>query len=77
MVSVLDAKTHLSRLIEQIVTGAASEIVISRNGTPVARLVPVVADASRRVGVAAGAFEVPDDIDGHNAEIAAMFQKAP
>jgi len=73
-VSLFDAKTHLSRLIEQIATGAESEIVISRNGKPVARVVPIQPDVSQRIGVAAGEFEVPDDIDAHNAEVAALFQ---
>lgn len=72
-VSLFDAKTHLSRLIDQIVTGAESEIVISRNGKPVARVLPIQADVSKRIGVAKGEFEVPDDIDAHNAEVAALF----
>ena len=38
MVNMLEAKTHLSRLVEAIETGAASEVVIARNGRPVARL---------------------------------------
>ncbi len=69
-VSLFDAKTHLSGLIEQIVSGAATEITISRHGRPVARLVPVPpADSLKRIGVAAGLFDVPDDIDAHNAEV--------
>jgi prevent-host-death family protein len=72
-VSLFDAKTHLSRLIDQIVTGAESEIVISRNGKPVARMLPIQADVSQRIGVAKGEFEVRDDIDAHNAEVAALF----
>jgi prevent-host-death family protein len=72
-VSLFDAKTHLSRLIDQIVSGAENEIVISRNGKPVARVVPIQTDVSRRVGLARGEFEVPDDIDRHNAEVAALF----
>jgi prevent-host-death family protein len=72
-VSLFDAKTHLSRLIEQIATGAENEIVISRNGKPVARVLPIQPDASQRIGVAAGEFEVPDDIDAHNAEVAELF----
>ena len=72
-VSLFDAKTHLSRLIEQVISGAEDEIVISRNGRPVARLVPMQPDVSRRVGFARGEFEVPDDIDQHNAEVAALF----
>jgi hypothetical protein len=27
----------------------------------------------RRIGVAKGAFEVPDDIDAHNSEVARLF----
>lgn len=72
-VSLFDAKTHLSRLIDQIATGTETEIVISRNGKPVARVVPMQADVSRRIGLAKGEFKVPDDIDAHNAEVAALF----
>ncbi|MDO8958179.1 MAG: type II toxin-antitoxin system prevent-host-death family antitoxin [Rhodocyclaceae bacterium] len=72
-ISLFDAKTHLSRLIDQIASGAESEIVISRNGKPVARVVPIHEDASRRIGLAKGEFEVPEDIDLHNAEVAALF----
>lgn len=72
-VSLFDAKTHLSRLIEQIASGTEDEIVISRNGKPVARVVPILEDASRRSGLAKGEFKVPDDIDAHNAEVAALF----
>ena len=42
------AKTHLSRLIAQVESGA--EIVIARNGDPVARLVPFNRPASRQFG---------------------------
>ncbi|MDP1654023.1 MAG: type II toxin-antitoxin system prevent-host-death family antitoxin [Rhodocyclaceae bacterium] len=72
-VSLFDAKTHFSRLIEQIASGTESEIVISRNGKPVARVVPIETNVSRRIGLAKGEFEVPDDIDAHNAEVAALF----
>jgi hypothetical protein len=33
----------------------------------------LASDAKKRIGVAAGNFQVPDDIDGQNAEIEAMF----
>ncbi len=72
-VSLFDAKTHLSRLIDQIATGAENEIVISRNGKPVARVVPIQEDVSRRIGLARGEFEVPENIDTHNAEVASLF----
>lgn len=72
-VSLFDAKTHLSRLIDQIASGAETEIIISRNGKPVACLMPIPRDSSRRVGLARGEFEVPDDIDQANAEVATLF----
>jgi len=37
-VNMLEAKTHLLRLVEAIETGAETEVVIARNGRPVARL---------------------------------------
>lgn len=69
-VSLFNAKTHLSGLIEQIASGVETEITIARHGQPVARLVPVSqTDAAKRIGIAAGLFEVPDDIDTYNADI--------
>ena len=73
-VNMLEAKSSLSRLVEAIEQGQAREIVIDRNGRPAARLVPLDdAPVQRRIGVARGRFEVPDDIDAHNAEVAALF----
>lgn len=73
-VSLFNAKTHLSGLIEQIVSGAETEITIARHGQPVARLVPIPqTDTAKRIGVAAGLFDVPDNIDAHNAEILNMM----
>ena len=37
-VNVHEAKTHLSRLLAQVEAG--EEVIIARNGTPVARMVP-------------------------------------
>lgn len=71
---MLEAKTNLSRLVDAIERGAEREIVIARNGRPVARLVPVVEGSiQKRIGVARGRFEVPDDIDAHNAAVARLF----
>jgi antitoxin (DNA-binding transcriptional repressor) of toxin-antitoxin stability system len=73
-VNMLQAKSSLSRLVEAIEQGKEREIVIARNGRPVARLVPMDAvPAGPRIGVAKGKFEVPDSIDTHNDEIARMF----
>ncbi len=64
-----EAKTKLSQLVERAEAG--EDIVIARNGTPVARLVPVAATSSLasvrgawrgRVKIAEDFDELPDDI---------------
>jgi prevent-host-death family protein len=73
-VNMLEAKTNLSRLVEAVESGAETEIVIARNGRPAARLVPVRRpNKGRRLGVAKGAFKVPDTIDADNAIVEALL----
>ncbi len=79
IVNMLNAKSSLSRLVHDLETGGADEFIIARNGRPAARLVPLLAvevDRSRRIGVAKGRFEVPDDIDKLNVDIAKLFGSA-
>jgi antitoxin (DNA-binding transcriptional repressor) of toxin-antitoxin stability system len=71
---MLEAKTQLSRLVEAIETGERAEIVIARNGRPVARLTTLgPSRGERRLGVAQGEFSVPDSIDTANPQIAELF----
>lgn len=73
---MLEAKTHLSRLVEAIERGATDEVVIARNGRPVARLTGLQGNPpARRLGVARGQFSVPASIDAANPEIAALFEQ--
>jgi len=73
-VNMLQAKSSLSRLVEAIEQGEQREIIIARNGRPAARLVPISElPSGQRLGVAKGVFEVPDNIDGDNAEVARIF----
>ncbi len=39
IVNIHEAKTHLSRIVEEVAAGG--EVVIARAGKPVARLVPI------------------------------------
>ncbi len=74
-INMLQAKTNLSRLVEAIEQGTEREIVIARNGRPVAKLVPVSdVPIERRIGVARDLFVVPDDIDAHNRDVARLFR---
>ncbi len=57
-VNVHEAKTNLSRLLAQVEAG--EEVVIARNGKPVARLVAIQQRGKRKPGSMAGLFTVPD-----------------
>jgi prevent-host-death family protein len=60
-VSVYDARAGLSRLIDRVLAG--EEVVITRNGKPVVKLVPAgEKPARRRLGTLAGEFDIPDDV---------------
>lgn len=74
-INMREAKSSLSRLVDAVELGEEAEIIIARNGRPAAKLVPIGrAPTGKRIGVAKGLFEVPDDIDAHNAEVARLFQ---
>jgi prevent-host-death family protein len=62
MLNIHAAKTHLSRLIEEVAEG--EEVVIAKAGKPVARLVPIgKAPGKRTLGVLKGRLRVPRDFD--------------
>jgi prevent-host-death family protein len=60
--NIHEAKTQLSKLLEQVARG--DDVLIARAGVPVARLVPVEPPATARVlGTEAGRLHVADDFD--------------
>ena len=71
MVNVHDAKTQLSRLLEEVEAG--EDVVIARAGKPVARLLPVAA-GERTPGRLKGKVKLSDDFDASlPAEVAERF----
>jgi prevent-host-death family protein len=61
-IDLTQAELQLANLVQEVGNGA--EVVITRNGQPVARLVPPEAATPDRVpGSAKGLFVVPDDFD--------------
>lgn len=61
-VNVHEAKTHLSRLLEDVASG--TEITIAKAGKPIARLVPIANAAPKRVpGFLRGRIRIADDFD--------------
>lgn len=63
-INIHEAKTHLSRLVEEAAKG--QPFVIAKAGRPLVKVVPLdpVEDrTARRLGFMAGEFTVPDDFD--------------
>ena len=60
-VTVLEAKTHLSRLLQHVAAG--EEIVIARRDRPIARLVPIQDRPIFTPGQFAGRIRVGGDFD--------------
>jgi prevent-host-death family protein len=54
-VSVHEAKTHLSRLLERVHAG--EEVIVAKRGTPFARLCPLEPPPARRPGLLAGTVD--------------------
>ena len=72
-VGMHEAKTKLSQLVERAEAG--EEIVIARNGKPVARLVPVARTSSLAgvYGALSGQIRMADDFDELPDDIAEAF----
>ena len=61
-VNIHEAKTHLSRLLQRVAEG--EEVIISRAGKPLARLVAIREEKSvRPLGFARGEVWVADDFN--------------
>ncbi len=63
-VNIHDAKTQLSKLVDQAAQGEA--FIIAKAGKPMVKVVPLEpaeAGAASRLGFMAGEFSVPDDFD--------------
>lgn len=69
-VNIHEAKTHLSRLLEQVAAG--ERVVISKAGVPVADLVPHRA-AAVTFGGLKGQLAYTDDAFGIDPDIQEMF----
>lgn len=61
-VNIHEAKTHLSRLLARVAAG--EEVIISKAGRPIARLVPIREGKARRTpGQDEGRIWIADDFD--------------
>ena len=71
--NIHEAKSQLSRLIERALAG--EEVIISKAGKPIARLVPYrTSKQARRLGPWKGRVRIAPDFDELPASVAAAFR---
>lgn len=74
-VNIHEAKTHLSKLVEQAAKG--EPFIIAKAGKPMVKVVALDAPAAtetKRLGFMAGQIKVPDDFDRMGStDIEALF----
>jgi prevent-host-death family protein len=74
--NIHEAKTHLSRLVDQASKG--EPFVIAKAGKPLVRVVPLEVEPKRKkspIGFLEGKISVPDDFDTmHQEEIIRLFE---
>jgi prevent-host-death family protein len=75
IINIHDAKTHLSRLVDQAAKG--EPFIIAKAGKPMVKVIPLGAPEAgqlKRLGFLAGQITVPDDFDQMGrAEIEQLF----
>lgn len=70
--NIFEAKTNLSKLIEQVLAG--KEVIIAKAGKPIAKLTaysPV--KEKRKPGLLKGKILIPDDFNEESEEINRLF----
>lgn len=76
-VNMLEAKTNLSKLVEAVESGAEKEVILARNGKPVARIVPIeiAAKTPRPLGLHDGEYGdfSLEEFNAADEEIAKLF----
>lgn len=75
-INIHEAKTHLSRLVEEAAQGKA--FIIAKAGKPLVKVTPLSIEERRgaeKLGFLAGEISMPDDFDSlGTSEIELLFQ---
>jgi len=73
VINIQAAKTHLSRLVEEAVSG--EEIVLAKAGRPYVKLVPCTpATSPRKLGDWEGKLTIAENFDDASGEIVRLFE---
>jgi prevent-host-death family protein len=75
-VNMHEAKTQLSKLVDEAVKG--EPFVIAKAGKPMVKVTMIDAAEPRRIGFLEGQFNIPEDFDTmFGGDIQAMFEGRP
>ena len=75
--NMFEAKTDLSKYVKMLEDGREDVVYIARNNVPIVQMTLIeLPVATQRIGVAEGAFTVPDDFDRWDAEVESLFEVA-
>jgi len=78
-VNIHEAKTHLSRLVDEAAKGNA--FIIAKSGKPMVKVLPLsdgVVTGTEKLGFMSGEIAVPEDFDSLGAtEIVMLFEGKP
>ncbi|MBX9838725.1 MAG: type II toxin-antitoxin system Phd/YefM family antitoxin [Silvanigrellaceae bacterium] len=73
IINIHEAKTHLSKIIEEIVNNNKS-FLIGKSGKPQAQIIPIKEEKNQVVyGLLKGKIRISDDFDDENEEINNLF----
>ena len=62
IINIHEAKTHLSRIVEEVAAGG--EVIIAKAGKPMARLTSLSgAPRTKKLGLLKGKLKIPDDFN--------------
>lgn len=78
-INIHEAKTHLSRLVEEAAQGKS--FIIAKAGKPMVKVTPLSAEEGKhieRIGFMSSEIKTPDDFDSLGAnEIMCLFEGKP
>jgi prevent-host-death family protein len=73
IINIHEAKTHLSKIVDEVAAGA--EVIIAKSGKPMARLSPIGALTPKKLGLLKGKVKVQDDFNEPlDEEVIAEFE---
>lgn len=74
--NMFEAKSELSKIVKALELGEEEVVYIARNGNPVVQMTVLDENTtSKRIGVAKGKFNIPDNMEAMDKEIEALFEE--